>query len=173
MKKMFVLFFFLTFSLFINCNCMEDDEEILMFQEGHNLTEQELLKIKRQFDCIPGSSFILNGNSPFLLGYLWLYPSVVKTNNQLGNTLLHMAAFFGEVYCAYLCLYWNADINSQNCFKQTPLHLAVLTKDFDMIKFLLEKRAKFDIQDTSGKTAKDLANDSNNQKISQLFKRYE
>jgi ankyrin repeat protein len=56
------------------------------------------------------------------------------------------------------------DINAINSDGNTALHLAVLNGNLEMVNFLLNHGAKFDIKDKNGKNALELIKDENQQK---------
>lgn len=84
-------------------------------------------------DCI--DVFIANGAN--------LKIEVVKKNGneEVGKTLLHFAAQFGDIPFAKMILEAGVDINKKTIRNNTPIYLAIENKHYEMVEFLLENGA--------------------------------
>ena len=60
-------------------------------------------------------------------------------------------------------------INIGNKNNLTPLHIAVINRDIELIKLLLSKGAKTDIKDSKGKTAIDYALEKKDEELASLL----
>lgn len=66
-----------------------------------------------------------------------------------------------------------ADINKQDKHGFTALFYAVIGRDFEIVKFLLDQGADVNLQDKKGKTAVDYAYEKKDNNIINLFKKSE
>ena len=77
-------------------------------------------------------------------------PSIdVNSKNVEGNTTLHLAARFGFIDCVEYLVDNGADVNSENIFKDRPLHYAGSQEIFD---FLIERGAVKDCRNSFGES---------------------
>ncbi|MGR9101114.1 MAG: ankyrin repeat domain-containing protein [Gammaproteobacteria bacterium] len=98
-------------------------------------------------------------------------PDVNRLNSQGdGTSALHFAVHYKDRPLADLMLNYRADINLRT--KEgglTPLHLAVMRDDADMVKFLLSKGAAIDAKDETGSTALIRAVSAENYEITKIL----
>ena len=85
---------------------------------------------------------------------------VINELNKKGNTMLHDAAFHGKVDTMENLIELKADINIVDDTGCTALMHAAHNKSIIAVKFLLEKGAKTDIKTPEGKTAFDIAKET-------------
>lgn len=64
-----------------------------------------------------------------------------------GKTLLHAAAFEGNLKIAEILIKRGADVNSRDTFKQTPLYYAAHEGHLEMAEFLITKGADVNARD--------------------------
>ena len=77
--------------------------------------------------------------------------------NEDGDRLLHIACQWGDVAIVrYLITDERCDLNIQNMYSNTPLHLVCNNKSLDIIKALLEMRCITNIPNEKGETAQDI-----------------
>ena len=82
-----------------------------------------------------------------------------NVRDRRGWTPLHEAAAFGAYRCAYqLSGIQAVEIDARTSFQRTPLHLAALRGDVDVLELLLERGADPVAEDSAGETAADLLN---------------
>jgi len=84
---------------------------------------------------------------------LWLSvdPNI---QNKHGNTPLHIACQKSSLDLINVLLnFKNLDVNIKNNDLETPIHIACNNKSEDLCLFLLDRKAKLDIEDNSGHTA--------------------
>ena len=81
-------------------------------------------------------------------------------------TPLHYAADRGQLKIVKFLLKNGANINSVNVASQTSLHLATITRNFniEVIKVLLDHGANFKVKDNAGSTVLDLCKGNQNGK---------
>ncbi|WP_269618277.1 ankyrin repeat domain-containing protein [Zhongshania sp. BJYM1] len=85
----------------------------------------------------------------------------LSTLDSDGNTLLSIAAIWGAQPTAELLLNAGVDINQQNRFGETALHLAVQEQQLSALNWLLSHKASLDLQSVAGKTALHIALERN------------
>mmetsp|Transcript_6996 Transcript_6996/g.12614 ORF Transcript_6996/g.12614 Transcript_6996/m.12614 type:complete len:185 (+) Transcript_6996:445-999(+) len=73
------------------------------------------------------------------------------------RTLLHRAAWNGDVRIAHMLLCEGANINSKDKCRYTPLHVAAKKGNHDVVEMLLDHEAKVDSKDSLQKTPLHLA----------------
>ena len=85
-------------------------------------------------------------------------------------TPLHVAVQTGnlEFVNALLEADSDVDINAEDDKDNTPLHVALMAQNPEMVHLLLSKGAEVDIKNDDGKTALDLANETENAMLSQM-----
>ena len=77
--------------------------------------------------------------------------------NEDGDCLLHFACQWGDVdIIRYLITDERCDVNIQNTYLNTPLHIACYAKTLVIIRLLLEKRCSTNIPNKKGDTAHDI-----------------
>ncbi|CAF1412002.1 unnamed protein product, partial [Didymodactylos carnosus] len=89
---------------------------------------------------------------------------------QSGNTVLHVCVNVQRKDIIQLLLkyYPNINVNIKNKQQATPLHLAIIYGDVDIVNILLEAGADKSLLMTN-KTCKDLAKDFNNEYLYEMF----
>lgn len=91
--------------------------------------------------------------------------------DHLGAKLLHTAVLYQYLEITKFLLNEGFDPNCLTKYaQQTPLHIAVIKKNINIIRLLLANNADPQIIDAYGFTPIDLANNSNNELIINLFK---
>lgn len=80
-----------------------------------------------------------------------------------------IAAVRGHVAVAEFLVSRNADVNIQNVWSSTPLHIATYHGHVDCIKVLLAANAKTSLKDRDGKTALDRAREKGKTEIVNLL----
>lgn len=85
----------------------------------------------------------------------------VHLRSAMGNTPLHWATFKNSPLLAKIFLEQGADINQKNGNSQTPLHAACEKLHEDMIFFLHQKGARWDIEDASRLTPLQILDNKN------------
>jgi ankyrin repeat protein len=105
-----------------------------------NATLQAVLAHKPRFDVFALAAL---GDATELRRRLIADASLVHARNHFGWTLLHMAAFAGNVPNARLLLDQGADVNerAKTKFRNTPLLVAMLLGQCDVAKLLLDRGA--------------------------------
>lgn len=82
------------------------------------------------------------------------------------NTPLHYAILKNQYYSVVeLLKIPNIDINALGEFDQTPLHMAVIVGNMDIIKILIKKGADVFLVDEKNQSPLDYANDEKEEKI--------
>ncbi len=89
--------------------------------------------------------------------YINLFKKIDMLNNvstffehavdKILNTLLHKAVFSGNFEICKFLISKKHDLNCINMFGQTPLHIAYINNNTDIIQLLLESGASTDIRD--------------------------
>lgn len=92
----------------------------------------------------------------------------VNLINQKSETALHLAS---SVKNTKALLEAGADVNAVDRYKQTPLHSAAKAGYAKIVKALLDAGADVNALDKDGKTAPDLANETNKITCTDLFSR--
>jgi len=95
-------------------------------------------------------------------------------NEEDGKTPLHIAAIRGDrLMLDYLIEHPYIDINARDDNLTTPVYCAMLYKQYDIVKLLLEKKADFKIGDRHKKTVLHLAAEQGNKSLcKELIEKY-
>ena len=95
----------------------------------------------------------------------------INAQNSVGETALHLIARSkNRIQLGRELIRHKADINIQNKNRRTALHVAVLYKNIKMIKLLLLYKADTTLRDSDNKTTLDLALETHDKRIIDLFK---
>ena len=87
-----------------------------------------------------------------------------------GNTALHLASANGFIdVVKYLVNELHCDINAKNNSLSTPLSWAAFNGQKNVVEFLLEKGADFDLKNINGKKPSELAYDSGFYDVSDIL----
>ena len=87
-----------------------------------------------------------------------------------GNTALHLASANGFIEMVkYLVNELHCDINAKNKSLSTPLSWAAFNGQKNVVEFLLEKGADFDVKNINGKKPSELAYDSGYYDVSDIL----
>jgi ankyrin repeat protein len=92
--------------------------------------------------------------------------------DQDGNDILLYATNLGKHQAVRILLAKKLDINIQNNYGLTPLHIAAIKGDYVMAKLLLSMGANFVILDNENKTALDYSEEFGYEDISSMIKEY-
>ncbi|XP_065077972.1 uncharacterized protein LOC135701164 [Ochlerotatus camptorhynchus] len=97
--------------------------------------------------------------------------------DQEGNTLLHLCAVYDQVeIMRYLwgshTKYVQENLNRQNCYLKTALHVGVSCDRYDVVEMLLQQKASVTVTDQSGLNAVEWALERNSVKMLKLFVKY-
>ncbi|WP_264336588.1 ankyrin repeat domain-containing protein [Wolbachia endosymbiont (group B) of Chorthippus brunneus] len=76
----------------------------------------------------------------------------VNSTDENGWTLLHLAAWKGQLDNARLLIEKGADINAENIFGRKPIHVAAESNNTNIIEFFLSKGMNVDDTDRYGRT---------------------
>jgi len=76
-------------------------------------------------------------------------PEIVNEKDQSGNYLLHYATIEDNMEAIGLLLNKGADIEAKNYFSATPLQIATLKVNLNLVKFLIERGARLEVFDTN------------------------
>lgn len=113
----------------------------------------------------------LNSNPDELIKLIQNQPKLLELKNQnTGDTLLHEASFNGpeRVINAIIALKPKL-INAQNNAGRTPLMLAIFSEDAGNVQAVLKANPDRSLKNNEGKTAQDLAAETGEKDIQQLF----
>ena len=77
-------------------------------------------------------------------------PSIIDIVNWRGETVLHQAAYHGNIEVVKILIEKGANINAKNMVNVTPLHFAALNHHFDIIEFLIKSNADISAKPDSG-----------------------
>lgn len=75
-----------------------------------------------------------------------------NTKGEFDSTLLHLAAYQGDLEACELLVKYGADVNAKGNLDNTPLHDAALSNNEIIIEFLLANGAKKSIENELGQT---------------------
>ncbi|EAQ6500143.1 ankyrin repeat domain-containing protein [Salmonella enterica subsp. salamae] len=132
-----------------------------------NKTFQELISLKKKISEINSKELFekYQKNSEF-----WDVP--IKDINQhgvSGDTMLHIAAWQGNVEDINKLILLGANVNSIGDLGNTPLHQAVLSEQTESIKNLLKHDVSIGIINESGEKALDIAKRNGRKEIIDLI----
>ncbi len=106
----------------------------------------------------------------------WLFHKLLAAGADInaaytatGTTLLHGAAQAGDEDSVQKLLALKADINAQDKHGMTPLMAALLQKNTEVIKCLMQHNPDLSLQDRNGDTAHDFAQESGDVTIVETF----
>ena len=98
-----------------------------------------------------------DGNLPLLI-IIKPTSNEINKKNKYDQTLLHISVINNSInILKFLLNDNNANVNSVDIQKNTPIHYAIALKNFEIIKLLIEKRAKMTIKNKKGETPLDIA----------------
>ena len=98
-----------------------------------------------------------DGNLPLLI-IIKPTSNEINKKNKFDQTLLHISVINNSInILKFLLNDNNANVNSIDIQKNTPIHYAIALKNFEIIKLLIEKRAKMTIKNKKGETPLDIA----------------
>ncbi len=129
---------------------------------------------------------ITSGDTPTTLSLLEENPALANTKGSVhpdhrewmaknkaekGWTALHLAAHYGQLEIAKALIAKGAKINTiaDNAISNTPLHAAVAGGKAEIIALLIEAGADTELTDRNSFKPIDLAKQSQNQKLIELF----
>lgn len=98
----------------------------------------------------------------FYLFFSLLHLAIIREGHQIAEDYIHGVRVMDSMYL----------LNLQNNFFQTPLHLAVITKQFKTAEILLKCNVAVDIPDYYGNTALHIACREGNIDIAQIMFQY-
>jgi ankyrin repeat protein len=75
-----------------------------------------------------------------------------RKNLEQGNTLLHIASYYGQVEIVRFLLERSADINIRSAVNNTAMHFAAFTNSAHVITLLLDRGASVKVTNTQGST---------------------
>ena len=118
-------------------------------------------------------------NNVRLARFLLAHGATIEATDKDGNTPLHGAASALTVHDAFSVLPFgdtatflitnHANVNVLNNSKQTPLHMAVISKNLDATQALLRAQANVNTQDNEGKTPLHYAVQYDEEKFEKIF----
>ena len=91
------------------------------------------------------------------------------TDNENGDTPLHVAAHHNSIELAELLLEHGAEVNTKDINKVTPLHVAARHKNVELAKLLLEHSAEVNTKNKNGVTPLHVAARHNNVELAKLL----
>ncbi len=100
---------------------------------------------------------------------LFSRPPNLKTLNDFGASVLHIAAIHEHTNILRKLLASGSDIDALDGDGRTALHYAAIKRNLEMTRWLLQKRADASIQDQSGQTPLDYARQYKFQDIEALI----
>lgn len=113
---------------------------------------------------------IILNNEHEMIDYLidTLKKDNINMTDSSGQTLLHNAVAYNNIYVARLLIKAGADINARtNQYEDTPLHIAGDSAFINMMRLLIKTGADFNKENASGKTPLDLLQDRNTSKYNE------
>ena len=128
---------------------------------GHLEVVRNLLELKADVDSLNSEGLTpfqqaLEGQGEAYLDIVWLllnHGADAKVHGKSGNTLLHFAAFTGDLELARISLEHSPEvINSQNEDGSTAFHLGLRRRNIDVAQLLLDHSADVHMHDKHGNT---------------------
>ncbi|CAD8130848.1 unnamed protein product [Paramecium sonneborni] len=111
------------------------------------------------------------GDCPLTIYYYLKKGIQVNIVDNKGSSPLHWAAYSGAFNAVNFLISWNANLNLEDTDTSvTPLHLATMQANSRIVRKLLMKRADRSIKDSSGKTALDLAIESDYKTVATMIR---
>eukprot|EP01119_Soliformovum_irregulare_P025446 TRINITY_DN9429_c0_g1_i2.p1 TRINITY_DN9429_c0_g1~~TRINITY_DN9429_c0_g1_i2.p1 ORF type:complete len:143 (+),score=26.87 TRINITY_DN9429_c0_g1_i2:11-439(+) len=95
---------------------------------------------------------ITTGDYPLLANLLRQNPNLAECEDADDDTPMHAAAAINGYPCIDLLLAYGANINARGCSARTPLNVAACENHIATFKYLLEKGAELDIDDSLDET---------------------
>ncbi|OQY02337.1 MAG: hypothetical protein B6I20_06975 [Bacteroidetes bacterium 4572_117] len=93
-----------------------------------------------------------NGDNILLMSILSKDSTNANITNEMGNTPLHIASFYGKLKCLKPLVSYGALIDVKNKLGVTPLHYAFLANRKKAVKYLVDNNAAIDYIDEQGNT---------------------
>jgi ankyrin repeat protein len=90
-------------------------------------------------------NLVIQGNLTAIKSMLHQNPALISSQDQYGNTPLHLAAFHGHAEIVKFLIEQGADVNTQNNFGGTALLLASYSGQEEVVKILIANNAKVDL----------------------------
>lgn len=152
--------------------CLSNDIETIMVLIKHqNINPNFVVKYKKQLLL-----HILcekNQKEYFKIIDILLKNGIdINTQNEHGNTALHIVCFNNNLSLCKLLLKYFPDLNIQNNNGETPLHLSAQYNNFELTKLLLEHGINVNIIDNKGNNALHYACKNNNKDMIILLLNY-
>src|SRR5579859_1493024 len=125
---------------------------MLALYQGHREIGERLAGVKDQLTIWEVASL---GMTERLKKMIAADPMTLRANSPDGFTVLHLAAYFGQVDCVELLLAAGAGVaaRSINQMDNTPLHAALAHQHVDVARVLLEHGAPVNAKQAGGYTA--------------------
>ena len=89
-----------------------------------------------------------------------------------GRTPLHIAALESQTHAGMLLIAWTKDLDQIDLEGFTPIHLASLSQNYRLVRNLIIRGARADLEDSKGDTALDIAINRGSQDIAEILVRY-
>ena len=103
--------------------------------------------------------------------FLGIEISSPHTKGGFDSTLLHLAAYRGDLEACDLLIQNGADVNARGNLQNTPLHDAALANNDKIIEFLLVNGANKNLENEFGQTPLKVALIGNKEKAILLLKK--
>lgn len=158
--KYLALFFAVSFGINTTFS-MDDIDTILTAIETENIKEVESIINKKDYDINNKLTYLYGETSP--LEFAVLEALGRRSQNIKRENIMNIIR---------LLLKKGADVNIQDEYLDTPLHLATSTDDSEIVEILLEHGADIFIKNENGLTPYDVAVEENNKEIKDMFDRH-